>query len=195
MICNGQTLTTGTWLRVLRALNPRLRVYCGESNRLAGLYVVNHGEVEDICGVDKSYVPCYTKFDDGGHVVKSGWRRVIWILLSIGYVNRQTVKRVIPGFFDNRACRADRFVGGIQGDPIENKILRYSANAPIQRWHDPDTKEIVEAPCLTKEQNLDIAQDIRNKDSDTQKQEREEEKWFLETWKNRGGNPSDKPKV
>lgn len=196
-IVNGQTLTTGTWLRVLRGLNPNLRVYCGNNDsRLAGLYLINkHGEIEDICGVDKSYVPCYTSFDDGGHVVKSGWRRVIWILLTHNFTTREQINRVCRGFFDSRACAADRFTGGIQGDPIENKILRYSLNAPVRKWRDPDTKEIKEGTVLTDEQNLDIAEDIREKDNDATKETREQEKWFLETWKKRGGNPSDKPQV
>lgn len=184
MIANGQTLTTSTWLSVLKILNPKLRVCSFEnSNRLAGLYLVNkQGKWEDICGVDKNYVPAYTTFDDGGHVVKSGYRRVIWILLAHNYTSCDTVRRAIPGFFDGRACSSDRFVGGIAGDPITNKFNKYALEA-AQKGEE----------TITKDQILEVGKDVEAKDTPQQREDREKDRWFLETWKKNGGGVNDRP--
>lgn len=174
MLSNGQTITTGTFLGTLRVLNPKLRVCSFEgSKRLAGLYLINkQGEWEDICGVDKQIVPPYATFDDGGHVIKSGWRRVFWILYTHGYTTREKLQKVAPSFFDSRACSYDRFVGGIAGDPIENKLLKWGSDE------------------LTQDQILELGQDVRAKDTAKQIEDREHDKWFLETWKKTGVKPN-----
>lgn len=173
MISNGQTITTGTFLRALKVLNPRLRVCSFEgSKRLAGLYLLTkQGRHEDICGVDKKIVPAYATFDDGGHIIKSGWRRVFWILVQNGYTSHQLIEKVAPGFYDGRACSSDRFVGGVAGDPIENKLLKWG------------TEE------LSIDQILELGQDVRKKDTAKQTEDREHDKWFLETWKKTGQKP------
>jgi hypothetical protein len=188
MVSNGTTLLTSTFFHAIKKLNPKLRIYCGnESKQLAGLYVIENGEIIDICGVDKEYVPAYASFDNGGHVIKSGWRRVFWILLGAKYTTFEQIMKVCPGFFDSRACRADRFVGGVQGDPVENKLLKYSME---NNNGDPFGDAM-----LTKEQILDIAGDIALKDTVAMREEREKDKWFLETWKKRGGDAADKPNI
>lgn len=187
MLVNGQTITTGTWLRALRVLNPKLRVCSFEnSNRLAGLYLIaKNGEWEDICGVDKKEVSAYATFDNGGHVIKSGWRRVIWILFGNNYTTRQQINKVCPGFFDSRACKADRFVGGVAGDPIENKLMKFvRANTASNPFED--------AP-LTKDQILELGADVKAKDTDQQRSDREHDQWFLEKWKENGGGVKDRP--
>jgi hypothetical protein len=183
LIVNGQTITTGTWLRCLKVLNPKLRVCSFEgSNKLAGLYLINRqGEWEDICGVDKQFVPPYATFDDGGHIIKSGWRRVMWILLEHGYTTREQVKKVCNGFFDSRARAYDRFVGGVSGDPISNKMLKWQ-----QEKSDPDE-------LLTTDQILELGKDIQAKDTPQQIEEKAHDKWFLEKWKENGGGVQDRP--
>jgi hypothetical protein len=177
LLANGQTITTGTWVRCLKRLNPALRVCSfGHNNRLAGLYIITkQGEWEDICGVDKQEVPAYATFDDGGHVIKSGWRRVIHILYGNGYTSRAQINKVCPGFFDSRAMAADRFVGGIAGDPIENLLQKYANDD------------------LTQEQILELGAAVRAKDTDQQSADREHDKWFLEKWKANGGAVKDRP--
>lgn len=176
MITNGQTISTGLFVRALKRLNPALRVCSFEgSKRLAGLYLINkRGEWEDICGVDKQIVPAYATFDDGGHIIQSGWRRVFHILYQNGYTTRAQVRTVCRGFFDYRAMAADRFVGGIAGDPIENKMLKY----------------MKESEELSADQILDLGADIQKKDTPQQAEDREHDKWFLETWKNTGFKPN-----
>jgi len=184
MISNGQELTTAVFVRALKKLNGKLRVCAFENeSRLAGLYLINkQDEWEDICGVDKKYVPAYAAFDSGGHVVKSGWRRVFWILLSHGYTSRERVRRVCGGFFDGRACRADRFVGGNPGDPIQNKLMKYG----LESLEKNDN-------ALTTDQILDVAEMIRARDTQSQREERDHDKWFLEKWKHNGGGVNDRP--
>lgn len=177
MIANGQTISMYTFKGILKVLNPNLRICAFEnSTRLAGLYLYGDSLYEDICGVDKNRVPPYAKFDDAGHVVESGWRRTIWILYANGYTTREKVLRVCRGFFDYRACAADRFVGGIAGDPIDNKILKWQSQS--------ETGE------LSAEQILELGQDIQKKDTAQQALDRDHDKWFLETWKKTGVKPN-----
>lgn len=181
MISNGQLLSTSLFLSCLKRLNSGLRVYSSENSfRLAGLYRIDiTGNYESICGVDKNYVPAYATFDNGGHVIKSGWRRVFWILLWNGYTTHAKIRQVCRGFFDEKACSADKFVGGESGDPIQNRIDKYLIEN--------------DSEVLSADQAVEVATAIRKKDSSKYQEEREHEKWFLETWKKRGGGLSDKP--
>jgi hypothetical protein len=184
MIHNGQTITTSLFLDSLKKLNPSLRVCSFEgSTRLAGLYLINkQGEWEDICGVDKQLVPAYATFDNGGHVIKSGWRRVFWMLWTHGYTDKLSIRAVCPGFFDSRAVAADKFTGGVLGDAVGNKIAKYA----IENFEKGEE-------LLTNDQVLDVAQDIHAKDSDVQKLEREKDAFFLQKWAKNGGGVKDRP--
>lgn len=176
-------MQTGEFAKRLKVLNPRLRVCCFEnSEKLAGLYMIDdNNEWFDICGVDKGWVPEYTEWDSSGHIVKSGWRRVYLILLELKLTTPEKVRKVCPGFFlhwSQARVDEDRKVQ-IVGDPIAKKLAQYS-----------QTEEV-----LTNDQILDLAEDIRSKDSDLKKAETEKDRWFLETWQKRGGNSSDKPNI
>lgn len=186
MITNGQTISTGLFVHALKRLNPALRICSFDgSKKLAGLYLINkRGEWEDICGVDKQFVPAYASFDDGGHIVKSGWRRVFHILMGNGYTTPAKVRTVCRGFFDYRAMSADRFVGGIAGDPIENKMLKYMRQNATGSEYDFSEES------LTAEQILDLGSDIQKKDTPQQAVDRDHDKWFLETWKKTGFKPN-----
>lgn len=180
----------------LEKLNDNLRIACGNNDsRLAGVWLRERDGLgaEDICGVDKNYVPAYPSFDSSGHITTSGWRRVTWILLTHGYTTKEKIRRVCPGFFDSRACLADRFTGGETGDPIDNRILRYTNDAPIKRWRNPDTGAIEEGSVLTLEQYLDVQEEIRKRDTPVQQETRNRDIWFLERWKKNGGGPKDRP--
>lgn len=191
-------MQTGEFYRRIRVLNPKLRICNFEgSGKLAGLYYVDREGYQDICGVDKGYVPEYTEWDSAGHIIKSGWRRVYLILLQLKLTTPDRVRKVCPGFYfhwEQFRVDADRQTR-IGGDPIAAKITEFSQNAPVRRWMDPDTKEIVEGSVLTDDQNLEISEDIRAKDSEYEKEQLEKDRWFLQTWQDRGGNSSDKPKI
>lgn len=194
------SLTTGTFYRNLKKLNPRLKVCSFDENgKLAGLFIRDHnGESYfDICGVDKEFVPEYTEWDAQGHIIKSGWRRVYQILAQLKLTTPERIKKVCPGFYLHKsqfAVDADRRVE-IIGDPIKHKLQKFAEVAPVQSWRDPDSGKIETGTALTIEQNLELAADIQAKDSQPVKEQNEKDKWFLETWKERGGNVSDKPKI
>lgn len=174
-------ISTGEFYRQIRALNSRLRIcdFAG-STKLAGLYILGHDGEDyfDICGVDKVYVPEYTEWDSAGHIIKSGWRRVYLVLLQLNLTTPEKVRKVCPGFFlhwSQARVDEDRNVR-IVGDPIANKLASLAA------------KE-----TLNSDDVLDLSQDIRAKDSETIQAEQEKDRWFLDEWRKRGGNISDKP--
>lgn len=192
-------ISTAKFLRQLKVLNPKLRVCAFEnSNKLAGLYYIDStGEWFDICGVDKDFVPEYTEYDAQGHIIKSGWRRVYLMLVQLKLTTPSQINKVCPGFYLHAwqfQVDADRLVR-MMGDPIQAKMVKMSESAPMRTWIDPDTGKKEEGTVLTLEQNLELAQDIQAKDPDNVKEEAAKERWFLETWQDRGGNISDKPKI
>ena len=94
---------SGDFQRCLWRLNPKLRICCGESSHAAGLYYIDPFEgYITICGVDKGWVPVATTVDDVGHILMSGWYRVVKILLASklttpdnqGFVQQTTLLKV-----------------------------------------------------------------------------------------------------
>ena len=77
-------MLSGDFFRKLQKLNNHLRVYCGDdANRAAQLFIDKRwelGELEDVCGVDKSWTPEWPIYNEDGTIYKSGWRRVLRIL-------------------------------------------------------------------------------------------------------------------
>lgn len=199
MFTYGAT-STGTFYRNLKKLNPRLEICSfNDSGKLAGLFIKNHDGEEyfDICGVDKQFVPEYTEWDAAGHIIKSGWRRVYFMLVQLGLTTPERVRKVCPGFYLHTSqvqVDLDRRIE-LVGDPISHKMQKFAENAPVSSWRDPDSGEMETGTSLTIDQNLELAEDIRAKDSQTAKEQNEKERWFLETWEDRGGNASDKPKI
>lgn len=93
----------GDFQRKLRRVNPRLKIFCGDDDsKPAGIFTIKRGpygedlggSYEAICGVDKSIVPEHTVLRADGSIEKSGWRRVLRILIAGGYVDRRTAERV-----------------------------------------------------------------------------------------------------
>ena len=173
-------MTTGTFLRYLGRLNPKLRVCSFENSaNLAGLYYINaKDEWVDICGVDKEYVPEYSEWDKAGHLTVSGWRRVAFILLRLHLTTREKIVRNWPGFFlhwSQGRVDKDRLV------QIENPTKKKAAEV------------LTDLKAVDDEAVLDLAADLHKNDPDHLKEEREHDKWFLETWKSKGGGLRDKP--
>lgn len=193
-------VSTGAFYRNLKKLNPRLRVCSFDDNgKLAGLFILNHdGDAYfDICGVDKQFVPEYTEWDAQGHIIKSGWRRVYQILAQLKLTTPERIQKVCPGFYLHQSQMKvddDRRIE-IIGDPIRHKMDKFAESAPVKSWRDPDSGKIETGTSLTVEQNLELAEDIQEKDAQGVREQNEKDRWFLETWKERGGNVSDKPKI
>lgn len=90
------------WYQKLRKLNPKLRVCQFENSRhLPGIYYVDDREgIVDICATDKDWVPALPSYSSTGAVIKSGYRRAIFILIHMKLTTREKVKKVFPTFFE-----------------------------------------------------------------------------------------------
>lgn len=94
-------MLSGDFERKLRALNPRIRIYAADTNRAAGIYIVSpYGEYTEICGADKNYVPEFVMYSDDGRIVKSGWRRILKILIGKGLVHKEKAEKVFNTHLD-----------------------------------------------------------------------------------------------
>lgn len=158
----------GTFQRCLKQLNPKLRICCLEnSNHAAGIYYIDPVEgYMSVCGVDKGFVPVATEVDAVGHILKSGWYRVVKILLKQNLTTRERVQKVWPGFFLSRVPP----VTWSNADPILSKVKTYVSEADARKG---DKK-------LSDEQILDISEDIKKKDTDGQKLDRDQAKFDLD---------------
>lgn len=109
-----------TWFEKLKKLNPRLRVCQFENSRhLPGIYYIDgRGEISDICATDCGWVPPYPEFDVSGRLVKSGYRRVIFILLHIKMTTKDKVRKHFgSGFFEQRTPSLSK----VQGNSIHKQ--------------------------------------------------------------------------
>jgi len=80
--------------RKLRTLNRNLRIYCGDDGKPAGLYLQLDSELVHICGVDRNELDRFTHHDVIGHIVHSGWLRVVKILVAQKLVDKRLAQRV-----------------------------------------------------------------------------------------------------
>jgi hypothetical protein len=89
-------MLSGEFERNLRKLNPKIRIFCGDNDkRPAGVwYYTGQGQYEEICGVDKNFVPELSTFDNKGHILKGGWRRVLRLLINKNLVDRRHAERL-----------------------------------------------------------------------------------------------------
>jgi hypothetical protein len=97
-----------TWYQKLRQLNPKLRVCQFENSKyLPGIYFVDPREgIVDLCATDVGNVPPYPVFDEHSRMIKSGYRRVVHILLQQKLTTRDQVKKIFgSGFFEQRTPR------------------------------------------------------------------------------------------
>jgi len=158
----------GEFERCLRQLNPKLRVCCLEnSNHAAGIYYIDPVEGHiPVCGVDKGFVPVATSVDAVGHILQSGWYRVVNILLARKLTTPRQVQKVWPNFFLSRIPAAEFS----NADPILSKVKSYVTEAEARQG---DQK-------LTDEQIIDVSEDIRKKDSEAQRIERDKAKFDLD---------------
>lgn len=160
-------LQPGDFYRCIKQLNPKLRICClDNSKHAAGLYLIDPQEGWiSICGVDKGYVPVATTVDEVGHILVSGWYRVVRLLLMQGLTTRAKVQKVWPNFFLCRVPKAEF----CNADPILKKMGQFVFEEEDKRG----------APRLTPDQIVEIAEDIHKKDTDGQKEDNDRSKWEL----------------
>lgn len=160
-------LYTADFYKCLKQLNPQLRICSLENSpHAAGLYFIDDREGWiSICGVDKDYVPVATTVDEVGHIIKSGWFRVIRILLAQGYTTVDKVRKVWPSFFLSRIPKSE-----FQNiDPIMKKMGKFVFEQADKRGEKD----------MTVDQLMEISSDIHKKDTDVKKQQDDETKWAL----------------
>jgi len=160
-------LQTGDFQKCIKQLNPKLRICSLEgSKNAAGLYYIDPREGWiSICGVDKGYVPVATTVDEVGHILKSGWVRVVRILLAQKYTTPDKVRRVWPNFFLSRIPKAE-----FQNvDPILKKIGKFVFEEEDKRG----------TQGMTADQILEVAEDVHKKDTDEKKDQDDRHKWEL----------------
>ena len=152
----------------MHKLNPRLRICSLENSEYAaGLHYIDPYEgYISVCGVDKNYVPERTEVDEVGHILKSGWRRVVNILLARGLTTREQVKKVFGQSFCEQHVPAVTFSND---DPLQKQIMKYET--------DEENKRGVRG--LNSDQMLEIAEEVRKKDTDAKKEQADKDKWEL----------------
>jgi hypothetical protein len=161
-------MLSGDFAKKIKKLNPRLRICCFDNSQYAaGLHYIDPYEgYISICGVDKGYVPERTEVDEVGHIIKSGWRRVVNILLARGLTTREKVKKQFgAGFFE---CHIPP-VSFCNDDPIQKKIVKYETDEENKRG----------VAGMTADQMLEVAEEVRKKDTEAKKMEDDKSKWEL----------------
>jgi hypothetical protein len=88
-------MLSGTFERKLRKLNRKLRIFCRDnSGTPAGIFLLTPDGYEDICGIDKNYVPEHSEFNENGTLRKGGWRRVLRLLINRRLVDRFYAEKI-----------------------------------------------------------------------------------------------------
>lgn len=157
----------GEFYRCIKQLNPHLHICAlNQSSHAAGLYFIDprEGWIQ-VCGVDKEWVPVATTVDEVGHILKSGWVRVVNILLAQGLTTRAKVQKVWPNFFLSRIPKAEFH----NVDPILKKMGKF-----VYEEEDKRGKQ-----GMTADQIMEVSEDIHEKDTDSVKEKNDKDKWAL----------------
>lgn len=123
-------MLSGEFQRNLRKCSKNLRIFCGDNDaRPAGIYKVNNlGEYEEVCGIDKNFVPELTTQREDGLILKGGWRRAINILINAKLLDRYVAERVFGTRFDGRTRKTviqydtDKLKHAIERTTVENMM-------------------------------------------------------------------------
>lgn len=146
-------MLSGEFQRKLRRLNPELRIWCGnDDSKAAGLYQVVKNEYDAIMGVDKNYIPEWPSYDEKGHIVLSGWRRVLNVLIF--------QKKLVDLRYTEKVFRT-RFYPWSRGPKniIEEKSLDRYIREAQSYGVDKDGN-----PKMRRDDVMDIAKEIRKND-------------------------------
>lgn len=95
-------MLSGEFERKLRRLNRDLKIYCGDDKtKPAGIYRFKHSQYDDltrgydlVCGVDKNWVGEHAEWRSDGRLARSGWRRVLRILIQQRLIDRRDAEHV-----------------------------------------------------------------------------------------------------
>jgi hypothetical protein len=95
----------GTFHKYVQQCNPKLRfLSSSDESKPIGLYYIDDFKIEHVCGTDRFCTPEFIEFDSVGHIVKSGWRRTIDILISKKYVSADKASAIFGSCF-SKDCK------------------------------------------------------------------------------------------
>lgn len=118
----------------LRKLNKNLRIWCGDSDSTpASIFFVQRGEFEQVCAVDKQWLPDHTMFKKDGTILKGGWRRPIHILIKRGLVDRFQAQKVFNTYFPVTKSKLVRPTYKPE-TPIKNSIVKREITQDELNW-------------------------------------------------------------
>lgn len=120
-------MLAGEFERRLRRLNRKLHIFCGNNPRTpAGIWLENPAEpdgYEQICGIDKQWVPEHSMWNEDGSLFKGGWRRVLRYLIQRRIIDRKYAEKVFSTHleYSPRMPRASRIDLQAQQKRLEEK--------------------------------------------------------------------------
>lgn len=92
----------GSFQSNVKRLNKNIRFLASGSNKPISLCLVKGDEIEHICGTDRNETPEFPIYDKQGHIVKSGWRRVLMILLQKKLISKPKAEILFSTVLDGR---------------------------------------------------------------------------------------------
>lgn len=142
-------MLSGEFQRKLRRCSNKLRIFCGDDNsRPAGIYKVNNlSEYEEVCGIDKNFVPELTTQREDGLILKGGWRRAINILIRAKLVETRIAERVFGTRFD---LKPRKVVIQYESDKIKHAIEKATVDNMMRTGK----------PALSTDQIMDFAKEV-----------------------------------
>lgn len=120
-------MLSGDFERRLRKLNRKLHIFCGNNPRTpAGIFIEAPWDpegYEEICGIDKNYVPEHTEWNEDGSIRKGGWRRVLRHLIWRRFIDRKYAEKLFSTHleYSPRVPRARRIDLQAQQKRLEEK--------------------------------------------------------------------------
>lgn len=184
------------WYKKLRELNPRLRVcQFDNSTHLPGIYYVDEREgIVDVCATDIGWVPPMAEIGSSGVLVKSGYRRVVYLLLHSKLTTREKIRKVFPGFFEARypvpfasqtrsvhkqwsemmkeeRKRLDILGAGVQDVEVQDAIV------DKMKQMEMDNFDRRSSAALSGDQFLELSEDVKRNMTDEQRRNLDEAKF------------------
>jgi hypothetical protein len=177
-----------TWYKKLRQLNEKLRVCQFDNSKyLPGVYYVDDREgIVDLCATDKEWVPAYPEYNSNGALIKSGYRRVVFILLHQKLTTKEKIRSIWPSFFEQRMPELSRvqtaslhqrwsnmmqeerkrfnILGDARQVDVQDKIIDKMKKMELENY---DTRK---SAALSGDQYIELAEDIKKDMPDAKKE-------------------------
>mgnify|MGYP001281051686 CR=1 FL=1 len=177
-----------TWLQKLKRLNKSLRVCQFENSKhLPGIYYVDDKEgIVDVCATDICWVPTYAEYNKAGALIKSGYRRVVYILLHAKLTTKEKVEQIWPSFFDQRTPELSRvqtaslhqrwsemmseerrrfsILGDAREVDVQDKVIDKMKKMELENY------DLRKSAALSGDQFIELAEEIKNEMPDEKKE-------------------------